>query len=260
MFGRIVVFLVAVLWTGAAFGAHPLITDDTGTQGKGRFQLEFIGEYGHDDEDGVRTKSILLPTVPVLTYGLADTLDIVLGLSYQSVKTREREGESKMDGITDTSVEFKWRFYERGGLSLALKPGLTFPTGNDERGLGTGRMTYGLFLIATFAGDAASPVLKGSAVHLNLGYRRNENRDDERKDIWHASLAAEKEIADHLRVVADTGVERNPDKRSDTPQAFLLGGLIYSITENLDLDFGIKGGLSRPETDYAILTGITWRF
>lgn len=42
--------------------------------------------------------------------------------------------------------------------------------------------------------------------------------------------------------------------------AFILGGLIYSISKNLDIDFGIKGGLNKPETDYAILAGIAWRF
>ncbi|HRT71846.1 MAG TPA: hypothetical protein P5308_10860, partial [Syntrophales bacterium] len=33
-----------------AFAKHPLITDDTGTQGKGRTQLEITGEVGFDRE------------------------------------------------------------------------------------------------------------------------------------------------------------------------------------------------------------------
>jgi hypothetical protein len=256
----IVIVFVALLWTGPAFGAHPLITDDTGTQGKGKFQFEFIGEYGHDDEDGVTTKSLLVPTVPVLSYGMTDTMDIVLGTSYEYRRAEDREGASKVDGVTDTSVELKWRCYEREGLSLALKPGITFPTGNDEKGLGSGKVTYSLFLIATYARSAGGPFLNGAAFHLNLGYRRNENRVDERRDIWHASLAGETEIAEGLRVVANIGMERNADKSSSTPPVFLLGGIIYSVSENLDIDLGIKGGLTRPETDYSILTGITWRF
>lgn len=259
MVKRIVLFILAVLWTGSAFGAHPLITDDTGTQGRDKFQFEFIGEYGYDDEDGTRTKSFLMPTVPVITYGMTDTLDIVLGVSYEYVKAEDSEGTSKVDGITDTSVEFKWRFYESRGLSLALKPGVTLPTGDGEKGLGAGKMTYGLFLIATLAGDDKAAFLKGAAVHVNLGYRRNENSAGERKDMWHASLAGEVEIAAGLRAVANIGMERNPDRASDTPPAFLLGGIIYSVTENLDIDLGIKGGLTRPATDYSVLTGITWR-
>lgn len=33
-----------------AWGAHPLITDDTGTQGKEKFQLEVNGQYNSEKE------------------------------------------------------------------------------------------------------------------------------------------------------------------------------------------------------------------
>lgn len=260
MVKKTVLFLLAVLWAGSAFGAHPLITDDTGTQGKGKFQFEFIGEYGRDEEDGTRSRSILLPTVPVITCGLADNMDIVLGISYEYGKTEDGEGTSKVEGISDSSVELKWRFYDSGGLSLALKPGVTFPTGDEEKGFGTGRMTYGLFLIATLAGGDESVLTEGTAVHVNLGYRRNKNRVGEREGIWHASVAGEVEVSSGLRAVANIGAERNADRASSTPPAFILGGVIYSVMENLDIDLGIKGGLTRPETDYSVLAGITWRF
>ena len=44
---------------GTAFGAHPLITDDTGTQGKGKFQLEMNGKAARDKEilDGVEGRT-----------------------------------------------------------------------------------------------------------------------------------------------------------------------------------------------------------
>ena len=33
MFKKIFIVVIAVLWYGSAFAAHPLITDDAGTQG-----------------------------------------------------------------------------------------------------------------------------------------------------------------------------------------------------------------------------------
>ena len=93
-----------------------------------------------------------------------------------------------------------------------------------------------------------------------MGYKRNENRNNERIEIWHASAASELEVLKDLRVVVNIGMERNPDKTSNIDPAFILGGLIYSISKNFDIDFGIKGGLNKPETDYAILAGIAWRF
>jgi len=36
--------------------------------------------------------------------------------------------------------------------------------------------------------------------------------------------------------------------------------LIYSATEKLALDLGVKGGLTEPETDLVALAGLAWRF
>jgi hypothetical protein len=42
-------FLSAVMLVHTiAWGAHPLITDDAGTQGKGKFQVEINGRSGLD--------------------------------------------------------------------------------------------------------------------------------------------------------------------------------------------------------------------
>lgn len=83
---------------------------------------------------------------------------------------------------------------------------------------------------------------------------------DERKDIWHASLAATYEMIRNLHAVANIGMERNPDKTSNTNPAFALGGIIYSVNENFDIDFGVKAGLNEAEADYSLLGGTAFRF
>jgi hypothetical protein len=44
-------FLTCFLFPAVSQAAHPLITEDTGTQGTGRFQLELTAEHGYRDED-----------------------------------------------------------------------------------------------------------------------------------------------------------------------------------------------------------------
>jgi opacity protein-like surface antigen len=39
-----------------------------------------------------------------------------------------------------------------------------------------------------------------------------------------------------------------------------LGGVIYSLTEKIDLDLGYKYGITRPEVDHTMLAGITIKF
>jgi hypothetical protein len=240
-----------VLTVGSAFAAIPLITDDTGTQGKGKFQLELFAEYGRDQEEVVTNKNSDLSAT--LTYGVSDPIDIVLSIPYQAWSSDDSHTVEKGDGIGDLAIETKWRPYEKEGLSFALKPGFTIPTGDEEEGLGAGRLTYYLYLIA-------SKEINPWAFHINLAYVNNENRGDERNDIWHASFAATVDVLKGLKLVGDVGVETNADRASMTPPVYILGGVIYSPSEDVDIGLGVKDGLTKTETDIAVRGGITWRF
>jgi hypothetical protein len=247
-----------VLAPASAWAAHPLVTDDTGTQGWGKFQLEVNGQYDSDKEtiSGVTVKTAGGQMAGTLSYGFIDNADIIVGLPYQWTRT-QNDGTviSSEHGVSDTTLEVKWRFYEKDGLSFAFKPGVSIPTGNDEKGLGSGKIGYSAFFITT---REASPW----AFHVNLGYKRNENTVDvdERKDIWHASVAGTCDVIKNLKAAANIGIERNPGKASDKAPAFVLAGVIYSINENIDIDFGLKTELNEAETDYSLLAGAAFRF
>ncbi|MCG2710609.1 MAG: transporter, partial [Thermodesulfovibrionales bacterium] len=201
-----------VMFASVSFAAHPLITDDTGTQGKGKFQLEVNSEftkekeqqYNTDEEKWETKKETGGELATALSYGITDNADIVLGLPYQWKKTRidgvvTTDKTEQGDGISDMSLEVKWRFYEKDGLSLALKPGITLPIGDENKGLGNGRASYSLMFITT-------KEVEPWAFHLNLGYTHNEyklqaDKEANRKNIWHASLASEVEVVKDLKVV-----------------------------------------------------------
>ncbi|MDI7261016.1 MAG: transporter [Thermodesulfobacteriota bacterium] len=255
--------LVQILYLSNGFAAHPLITDDTGTQGKKKFQLEVNSEltYDREKEEGVRIKETGGEVATILSYGILDNIDIVLGAPFQWFRVKEEHEETnkyRASGISDLSLELKWRFFEKDGLSAALKPGITLPTGNEKKRLGNGRPSYGLTLITT-------KELGRWAFHLNLGYMRNEyklreDKETNRKDLWHVSFASEVEVVKNLKLLGNIGMERNSEKASSKPPAFILGGLIYSVSENINIDLGVKGGLNKQETDFTILTGIALRF
>lgn len=255
--------LAGMLCSAPAFAAMPLETDDTGTQGAGKFQIEAGMEYARDHEtvDGVSVHEKGWELATTFSYGLSDTIDLVAGVPWIWSKLREN-GVSVADenGIGDLSLQLKWRFFESASkrTSFALKPGILLPTGDDGKSLGNGRVCGDVTLIATHA-------LEHAALHLNLGYGYNdysldEVRESSRKSVWRASLAGEVEVADRLKAVADIGVETNEERDSDTNPAYILGGLIYGVSDDIDLDFGVKGGLNDAEADTAWLAGITMRF
>jgi hypothetical protein len=250
------VFVFALFVSSAAWGSYPLITDDAETQGKGKFLVEVNGQYDFDKEtvDGVATESKGAEVMTILSYGLTDTADLVLSLPYQWGKVKE-EGLTIYDekGISDATFEVKWRFFEKDGLMLALKPGVIFPTGNDEKGLGAGKVGYQAFFIGTKTADPWE-------FHANLGYIGNENKAGQERNIWHASLAAEYELFEHLELVANVGVERNRDKAGSGNPAFLLGGIEYEVAERFSLGLGVKYGLTSAETDWSLMAGIAFTF
>jgi hypothetical protein len=247
---------IFLLVHAVAWGAHPLISDDAGTLGKGKFQIEVSGQYDSDKEtvNGVSTESTGGQIATTLSYGFIENADLILSLPYQWGKVKE-DGITvyNENGVSDMALEVKWQFYEKDGFALALKPGVRVPTGNEEKGLGAGRTGYHTFLIGS---KEAAPW----AFHVNVGYIGNENKVDEEKNIWHASLATTCEVVKNLKLVGNIGIERNRDKTADKDPAFLLGGVIYSVSERFDIDFGVKYGLTAAENDWSLMAGMAFRF
>jgi len=246
-----------LLMATTAFAGHPLVTDDTGTQGKGKVQVEVGVSFFYDKDrvDELTTAKTKGGEAAVsLAVGLQDSLDIILSAPYAWYSAKENGARiGREDGIADIAVEAKWRFFEKDGWSLAVKPGISLPTGDEDKGLGAGRVGYRMFFVGT-------KEFEPFAIHANLGYIRNENKFDERNDLWHASIAAEVEVLTGLKLMANVGAERNPDPASNNHPSFALGGVSYDIRENITIDAGVKYGLTAPEDDWTLLTGLAVRF
>ena len=151
-------------------------------------------------------------------------------------------------------MDVKVRFWEKDGLSFAAKPGLSFPTGDENRGLGAGKVGYHIYLIGMKEVGAWTFL-------TNLGYIRNETDfADNQKDIWHASAAAIYTVDEHWKVVANLVADRNTDNDSNNDPVSGIIGVIYSPTKNVDLDLGFKSGLTDSATDWSLLAGTAFRF
>lgn len=239
-----------------SFAARPLVTDDSGTVGKGKFQVELgIETFSRQDrEDGVKIKETGTEASGVFIYGALDNIDVVAGLPYVWGKVKEN-GATVFDAnrLSDISLEAKWRFFEKDGFGLALKPGITLPTGNHKKEFGAGRATYGLTFIA-------SKAIEPFGFHFNACFTRNENKIDEQKNLWSASVAATYEVMKGLDIVGNIGLERNAGPTIKTAPAFSLVGFNYSFNDYLALDAGFKFCLNRQEVDRAIIAGITLNF
>ncbi|QDH60894.1 transporter [Pandoraea pnomenusa] len=235
---------IAALAPLAAQAANPLVTDDTGTQDTGNWQLELNSEW------------LTLPTARqqqwtnTLTYGVLPNLDLALQAPYQ--RTRP-DGDGWTSGLTDLTLQAKWRFIETAQWSLGLKPFVTLPTASQERNLGNGRATTGANLLMQYNLDRWTFL-------ANAGYTWNNNSIGNRRNLWNASTAVLFSVTDELRLAADIGIATNADTSTQTKPAYALVGAIYSPTKDLDLDVGYKRGLNPTSLANSVQAGVTIRW
>ena len=257
----VAVALVILFLAKGAMAAHPLITDDTGTQGRGGMLVELNGEVSRDRETGAglashdQSESL----ASIVSVGLTDRADVVLSIPWSRSRVWEDGGATiRTSGFGDLGLEVKWRLLEQAGFSCAIKPALTMPTGDEREGLGSGWVSYGTTLIAT---QEFAPFF----MHVNAGYSHREfrlaaDRAANRADVWQFSTAVGAEVAKGLTLVANVGAESSSGRDSRVWPAFILGGIIWSVLENLDLDVGVKGGLNAPASDLALMAGLSLKF
>jgi hypothetical protein len=229
----------------------PLITDNTGVQGKNNGQFEISNGVGFHTEHRCIENSSEISTV--FTYGLNNSTDAVVGYPFLFSTILNDSSETKSVGFSDLSFEVKYKFLQYKSLSLALKPGITFPTGNHNEGLGSGKISETLFLITT--AEFSSFIING-----NLGYLRNENKCGDALNIWHISADIDYKLSDDFHLVVNSGIEKNPDKTDKTNQFFGLAGLYYSINNKCEVSIGYNRDFKKTEINHGFIYGLTIRF
>lgn len=251
--------MILVMLNGHAFAGRPLITDDTGTQGKGKYLLEFSGEYSIDNDETTDVERKTFSTE--LDFGVTENIDLILTAAYQGMRIDNPGSSNSSENLNDTLIELKYRFYEnKNGLSFAVKPGIYFPTGDYTKGYGGGDVRYGTGEVRYRLYFISTKEFERTAFHFNLGYMRNEARFEARKDLLHASMAGEWKITEKLKIASNIGVDTSPDTDSNIDPVFVLGGLVYSFTDKMSADFGIKHGLNTPGYDLTYSGGFSIKF
>jgi hypothetical protein len=227
-----------------AMAAHPLVTDDTGTQGTGNSQLEINSDHAVERNGSGQTAGVV-----TYSYGLIPNLDLFVDQPMTVSAPR---------GINDTSLGLKWRFFENEGTSIGLKSSLSMANANDDKGFGSGRHN---FSVALLVAHETGPW----ALYYNLGtatnrFKSQDMQDANRRMLWRTSAAATYALTPKVKLAGDIGIARNPEVDSSQNPAYALTGVIYSPHKDVDLDAGIKFGLNNAEIKRQFGAGVTIRF
>jgi len=242
-------FAVALLGLAAPiYAAHPLVSDDTATQGADRWQLEVTTDHTRERAAGVTAWERHLDTT--LTRGLADNVDVAVNLPWLRLSETGAPSES---GVGDVALLAKWRFFDNGqGWTLGLRPLLALPTGSRSRGLGNGRATAALTLLSTYESAAWTWL-------ANAGYVYKDNPIGDRKHLWTASAAALVKLAERWTLAVDAGASRAADP-TDGRERYGLVGVIHHLGDDLDLDLGWRRSVAGGVATYTLGAGMTLRW
>jgi hypothetical protein len=224
-----------------------MITDDPGTPGNGHWEINLAWT-------DARTPGSSFVGLPLLdaNYGVGDRIQ----LNYQASWNLSREAdEPAQDGMSDSQVAVKWRFYDTGetGLQISTYPRFTFlnpGSDSDRRGTADPNTTFLLpFEVLRDFGFLS--------VNADFGYTFS-NGEDERG--WMGGVCVGREVAKGLELDAElhvTGSERL--RRSE---ATLNLGMRYDISRDstLLLAIGRDAHNSRgPRASLLTYVGIQFR-
>ena len=250
-FIRCFVLFMLLLAPAAAWASHPLQVEDTATEGKGNYLFEMTGDYSKDNE----FKSTKVTAV--MTAGTGKHTDLSLEVPYRILKPGPVPGQDE-SGAGDARFKFKHQLFENEvKQSMAFLIFADIPTGDADKGLGTGNVVWGVLLVD-------SQECRNKVLHLNVGYEAF-GRDMKN---WHFAqdyaikfgLSVEHKMSGPFRFLTEFSGESRKEAGVYSRPLNLLGGVIYDISRSWYVDLGVRVGLNKYADDYVALGGAGWRF
>ena len=243
--------LLALVFSGAVVQAmQPLVTDDTGTQGEGRHQLEWA--YARERASSPGAAPAGHEQSAVYTLGLHERLDVFAGAS--------RLDGGGQRGWGNPVLGTKWRFHESEATHWALKAEIRVPVSpaREGQGLGTGRASGALSLILT-------QKMPFGEWHFNLvrGEDRYRAHTGQNTHYSRFSTAPVWDVAPDWKLALDVGLEHARSASEITRSQYAQLALIGSLSPELEWAAGLmKNREQGAQTTHSrrFTTGLTWRF
>jgi hypothetical protein len=229
-------FWLTWLWAGVAslaWAGPPLVTDDPEMPRAGGWECIF----SHNIE---KTSDQFLMAVPLFDLSYSFTDQLQLTFAYVPILSVDAVDEPVHWGVGDLGISLKYLFLEQDdwGFMASVCPEVLIPTGNEELGLGDGRVE--LFL------------------PIELGRRFFDNKlflwaevgllvvpEDTRGNSFQWGVAGEWEVSDKVSLLAEVGgfafsniantafESLGNDELSDSDHLFFNVGFWYVINENV---------------------------
>ena len=196
-------------------------------------------------------------------YAVTDDLEIAYMIPVVDYTIKSRilwTRDVSESGTGDSKLAFKYRIFDnpkyqmRGAFGLGFK----FPTGNDDKGLGTGKTDFEIY-------GAFSKNFEKIVGHLNLGYIMTGDPNtqfypDGLADKFYYNIGIEYPHTHNVTVMAEVAGE---DWGSEGLKVDVIPGLRYTPTENFAFDLSVPIAVTNDQRygyNYRVMLGLTTFF
>jgi hypothetical protein len=214
--------------------------------------------YTSDREsfDGVTQRFEAWAFAPMnLKIGLFNRLDAQLLLeTYNLVYEREDGSRTTRRGFGDTTVRLKYNLWgnDGGRTAFAATPYVKFPTSQD--GIGNRGIEGGLIL--PLAVELPRAFYLGVTTRFDAV--RNEDETGYHPEFVN-SVAFGHDLLRSLFGYVEFFSAVSTEHDTDWIGTFDTG-VIYEVTENVQLNVGVNIGVTRSADDWSVFTGLAWRY
>jgi hypothetical protein len=227
----------------AAQGGPPLATDDPGTPGPGRTELN-VSAQAERDVSGTVYDTPRLDA----NFGVGDRLQLKLEVPWRVATAPAQPTET---GVGNVGIGVKWRFAEKGSLAVSTFPQLTFGRSENAQDQGIAQ-SDAEFLIPIEVAWIAGPV----ALNADMGY---QNAAGAEEIIY--GLAAARGIPPSLELLGECHGSGDIDL---THQGVLCGlGFRWKLEQAVSLMGAFAAavaGASEDRSDYRAYGGVQLRW
>jgi len=238
---------------------RPDTTESAYTVDAGHFQIEMsFVDFVHDRNNGDDETVEAFAIAPVLLkVGLLNNVDLQSGFDpYTTEETTDRGTDESVtvEGFGDTLVRLKVNLWgnDGGKTAFALMPFITFPTADDD--LGNGDIEGGVILVLAIGlpGEFAMTLM------AEVDFNRSAADDRHVVDFVHTGTVGRGlwgEPSGYVEYAGFVNLNSDEDYRE-----YFDAGLTYALTPDIQLDGGIRIGLTDAAEDFGIFSGVPLRY
>lgn len=240
---------------------RPDTTESPFTVDAGHIQLELsFVDFAYDRGNGTTTRAFAIAPM-LIKFGLTNSIDLQIGLDpYTEVRAEDRTTGTteRISGFGDTAVRLKINLFgnddadQYGGWTLAVMPFITFPTARD--GLGSDKVEGGIIVPAVLdLGDGW-----GLGLMAEIDFVSESDGEGYALDFLHTATIA-RDLTEELGAFIEYAGYLSLSDEEDY-RAYFDAGMTYALTADVQLDCGVRVGLTNAADDFGIFAGASFRW